>query len=249
MTLIRAGLISLALLVGAAERPATAQSISAAPDSAEEAIALFVELNNRSELLSAEGKRLLAGELDDIDRPGEGILPPADKVLRISDTESVARVPAREGSHPDLYFYLDRESDGWTVTAIRTLSLTGLFQEMRRTLRQMPTRSPVEEASLRNAELILSDDRTLLAWAAEHSVLLDRARADPRSPDVAREFEAAGGNQVRTDDGLIILSVGGIMDNEVGFLFAPEGRLPAISLTDYIWIEPAGRGWYLFKTT
>jgi hypothetical protein len=249
VTLLRTLLISLTLAAGSAVPFVSTQAAPAAPDSAEGAIALFVELNNRAGLLSAEGKRLLAGELDDVNEPGDGTLPAADRILKISEERWVARIPARTGSHPDLYFYLQRESHGWTVTAFRSLSQTGLFHEMRRLLKAIPTRDPEQEISLRNVELILSDDRTLLAWAASHSGLMDRARADPRSAEIAREFEAEGGDQVRVDDGLIILSIGSIIDNEVGFLFAPDGRVPAISRDEYIWIEPAGGGWYLFKTT
>lgn len=247
---MRRSVIALALLLHAAAPGALSARVAvAAPDTAEAAIALFVDLNNRAALQSEQGKRLLAGELDSIDSPGGGNLPPADKVLAIGEGKAVARIPAREGSHPDLYLYLERKSGSWTIVAYRTLAVTGIIWEMRRQLREMPSRTNEQEIDLRNAELILADDQALLAWAADHRRLFERARADPASADVAREFKAEGGGRIRVQNGLIVLSIGGILDNEVGFLFPQEGRVPAIDPQDYIWIEPAGAGYYLFRTT
>jgi hypothetical protein len=102
---------------------------------------------------------------------------------------------------------------------------------------------------LRNIELVLASDSELLAWRKSHRALLERARAAPSSPEVQRELREAGASRVGVENGLTIVSIGGILDNVVGFLWAPEGRVPSISPSEYIWIEPAGDGWYLFKTT
>lgn len=45
------------------------------------------------------------------------------------------------------------------------------------------------------------------------------------------------------------VSIGGLADNEVGFVLA-DGELGlTISSDDYIWIEPLAGGWHLFRTT
>lgn len=208
----------------------------------------FVALNNSRSLLSAEGKALLAGELDDADTPGLGNLPPPDRLVRIRADFAVARIRAHGGA-PDLYWFLERRSDGWSVVGMRALALTGVVAELRRLLRAQPTRTAQEEVTLRNAELTLSPDRGLLAWAAAHRALLAQVRAAPGSPEANRAVKAAGGNYSRVENGIVFLSIGGILDNEVGFLLPLAGPPPAMDDSNYIWVEPAVDGWYLFKTT
>ena len=45
------------------------------------------------------------------------------------------------------------------------------------------------------------------------------------------------------------VSVGGLADNEVGFVLAAGELGLTISPSDYIWIEPLAGGWHLFRTT
>jgi hypothetical protein len=212
-------------------------------------MARLVALNNSRRLNSAEGKALLSGELDRMDFAGSGTWSAPDPIVAIGADGAVARLSDPAGLFADSYFYLRRGSAGWTVYAYRTLALTGVLEELRRLLKAAPSRSPEEERSLRNAELVLARDRELIAWAQAHRDLLDRARAEPGSAAVARELESAGGTGVRVEEGRTIVSIGGILDNEVGFLFAPDGRPPPIDPSRYIWVEPIGDGWYLFKTT
>jgi hypothetical protein len=228
---------------------APGQARDAGPPSPEAAVSRFVALNNIRALQSDEAEGLLAGEFSRLRLQGGGDLPEADKVLVITEAKAVARLPAREGGNPDLYLYLERAPGGWRLVAWRTLALTGLLAELRRQLQLLRDRTPDQEEALRHTQLVLAPDRTLLAWAMEHRALLDRCRAEPGSPAVARALKAAGGNGIRVEDGITFVSIGGILDNEVGFLFAPEGRLPGIDQSHYIWIEPAREGWYLFKTT
>ena len=209
----------------------------------------LVALNNSRALKSPEGEALLSGELDDLKSAGSGDWPHPDRVVAIGADRAVGRRSSPTGQFSDSYFYLRRGAEGWSIYAYRTLALTAVLAELRRLLRAQPARSPEEERSLRNAELVLAPDRELIAWAQAHRDLLERARAEPASADLARDLEEAGGNRVQVDNGSTIVSIGGILDNEVGFLFAPDGRPPAIDPDSYIWIEPAGDGWYLFKTT
>lgn len=209
----------------------------------------FVALNNARGLASPEGKALLEGELDDVDTPGLGTLPTPDRVIRIREGAAVARTAANASGSPDLYWYLEKREEGWALVGMRALALVGVLAELRRLLRAQPTRSAEEELSLRNAELTLSADRELLAWAAAHRQLLAQVRAAPGSPEANRAVKAAGGTYSRVEGGILFLSIGGILDNEVGFLLPLAGPPPAIDDSSYIWIEPAVDGWYLFKTT
>lgn len=241
---------SLALTLACAATPSlTAGPGGPLPSTPEAAMSQFVALNNSRALQSAEAEALLAGELDSITSAGSGELPESDRIVATGKGEAVARLPAVEGSHPDLYFYLRKKADGWRIVAYRTLALTGLLRELVRLDSMAAIPDPELEEAVRNAKLVLSPDQTLIAWASQHRDLLERARTAPASPAVAQDLKAAGALGVRVEEGLVIVSIGGILDNEVGFLWAPPERLPGIDPSHYIWIESAGGDWYLFKTT
>jgi len=56
-------------------------------------------------------------------------------------------------------------------------------------------------------------------------------------------------NGLRRSGNRVHVSIGGLADNEVGFVLA-DGELGlTISSDDYIWIEPLAGGWHLFRTT
>jgi hypothetical protein len=239
----------LCLACLAVATPVLAEAARALPPTPEAAMARFVTLNNARGLASAEGKALLAGELDSADTPGLGELAPADRIVRIGADSAVARIPAGADGAPDLYWFLERRDGGWSLVGMRTLALTGVLVEMRRLLLAQPSRTADEEAILRNAELTLAPDRKLLAWAAAHRQLLAQVRAAPGSAETERAVRAAGGNRSWREGGNVFLSIGGILDNVVGFLLPDAGPPPAMDSSGYIWIEPAVDGWYLFKTT
>ena len=50
--------------------------------------------------------------------------------------------------------------------------------------------------------------------------------------------------------GVTTVTIGGVLDNSLGFLHAADpAAVPPVGPEEYIWIEPVGDGWYLFKTT
>jgi hypothetical protein len=51
------------------------------------------------------------------------------------------------------------------------------------------------------------------------------------------------------ESGAIEIMIGGVVDNSVGFLFVGEQAPPPMSDDNYIWVEPIGDGWCLFRTT
>jgi hypothetical protein len=236
-------------MVGAPSVPRAAIAADALSPTPEAAMTRFVSLNNGRRLASEEGKALLAGELDEVDTPGMGQLSAPDRLVRTGADSAVARIPANADGAPDLYWFLERREGSWSVVGMRTLALTGVVVELRRLLRAQPSRTADEETVLRNAELTLAPDRELLAWAAGHRELLAKVRAAPGSAATDRAVQVAGGNRSRLEGGIVFLSIGGILDNEVGFLLPLTGRPPTMDAGGYIWIEPAIDGWYLFKTT
>ena len=232
-------MILLPLLLAAAATPILAPT----PDAA---MALLLDLDRRSALQSAEGRALLAGELDRVDAPTFGDLGAPDKIQMVAPATAVARIPAN-GSHPDLYFFLTNTS-GWTITAARSLALTGLLQELIRLDEANPSKDPKVRQSVKNARLTLATDRELLAWAGTNRALLERARTAPDAPGVEAALKEAGANRAYRDGAAVHVSIGGVLDNEVSFLWT-AGAPPAMDPHSYIWVEAAGSGWYLYKTT
>jgi hypothetical protein len=65
-----------------------------------------------------------------------------------------------------------------------------------------------------------------------------------------RELNLRAISRELTNPGCVFLSLGGILDNEVGYLFAPPScEKPEMTPSHYILIEPIAPSWYLYKTT
>ena len=117
---------------------------------------------------------------------------------------------------------------------------------------------------LANLELMLASDRDLRAWFDHNRHDLETLRAMTQNGR-----ETAGNDDEMTmvdtsalrrrlhldaisfsSTGIVRVTIGGMTDNEVGFLHASNpAAVPPIDPSDHIWIEPLGDGWYLFRTT
>jgi hypothetical protein len=54
----------------------------------------------------------------------------------------------------------------------------------------------------------------------------------------------------KVDDKQMEVVIGGVTDNTVGFLYAPDNRPPTSGAnSEYIWVEKVADNWYLFRTT
>jgi hypothetical protein len=261
--------IVAALLLGGAAMPAFAQAnLATGADLSGPRAALdhLLALNGASAMAGPEGQALLTGELARLDHPSLGPLVTPDALVALAGGRAVARIPAHGDDLPDLYLYLRRKLDGrWTIEAARTLAVMEIPRELRRTLRAMPNRTAELEAALRNAELTLASDRALRIWFGENRGALERLRriaeAGGTPPgEIERVVDTPEARQRLQDlhaillrishTGVVSVTIGGILENSVGFLHASDPDLvPAIDPSDHIWIEPVGDGWYLFKTT
>jgi hypothetical protein len=208
----------------------------------------FVTLNAASALASREGEALLAGEIDGYDRPSFGPLPASDRLVMLTDERAVARLPAQGERQPDIYLYLRARGGAWTIEALRTLATTGIARELRRLYRAMPSRTAEQEWQLANAELTLASDRELREWFGRNREALDQVRSTADAHLLLERLHLIAID--RASGGLVRLTIGGLVDNEVGFLHVADPALvPPIDPSGHFWIEPLGDGWYLFKTT
>jgi len=53
----------------------------------------------------------------------------------------------------------------------------------------------------------------------------------------------------KIDEKQIEIIIGGVTDNTVGFLYAPDNKPPLLGPSEYIWVEKVADKWYLFRTT
>jgi hypothetical protein len=258
----------LAPLALSASSPCFCQSNllpGAETDGPRAAVAHLLALNSASALDGEEGRALLAGELDASHRATFGPLSEPDRIVMLVGARAVARLPAEGDDRPDIYLYLSMTSGVWTIDSVRALALTGILRQLRRLLRASPQRTAQEEATLANAELVLASDRDLRTWFAGHrsdmqmlADVAERRRGEAgngglaiTTADAAALLEQLHLNSLGVSrDGLVEVTIGGMVDNMVGFLHARDAAsVPPIDPDDHIWIEPLGDGWYLFRTT
>ncbi|MEO7411341.1 MAG: hypothetical protein ABIU10_08490 [Sphingomicrobium sp.] len=243
----------------------SAADVSATPEVAQRAVlAQFAKLSIGNELQSTEGKRIRHGEAISWAFPGAGSVV-FDKVIQVAPDQSVARLPASDAG-PDRYLFLARVGGEWKIVAGRSLALTGLLAMLKSEFEKLPNRSIQQEATLRNARLTLSSDQYLSEWFnSHHDELDDLRKAFVKSATTSWRNDMPGleGGATsskltelgllsvfRNEAGHIQVTIGGMVDNEVGFMFVEaDAKPPAISSSRYIWVEPLSGGWYYYKTT
>ena len=261
-------MIALALLLHISaptqDGPAVAPISTAPSPGPGDTIARFLDLNKAGRLDSKDGRALFGGELAQMRASTLGPLTASDKIIAVGDAVAVARLPANSGNPTDIYLYLGITASGaWAIEAIRALALPQFVATLRNDLIQRASRTEEEEHTLAQIDLMMRSDAQLRQWFIDNRGKMDALRkvalaegsgAGSRriESDAARTAlgEIHGSTLELSDTGAVIVTLGGIVDNTVGFLFAPHANAaPQIGTGSYIWVEPVGDGWFLFKTT
>jgi hypothetical protein len=224
----------------------------------------FVTLANTGQLTSPEGQAILTGEAKEMATEAKSMLPAADRIISVSPDFAAARFVLRGagGDEADAYFYLQRMPSGWAVSAFRAMAMTGMDMMLLAEMKKQKTLSLEDQVRKRNLELILSPDSKLRAWfTANRPALEDIANAwtrlpAPRSSASSRDAEGVGASlpalglsSVADLAGGVQITIGGTVDNKVGFLRAGPSGPPAIDPSSYIWLEDLGGGWFLYRAT
>lgn len=220
----------------------------------------------------------LFGELaQDANGPTVGAEVPAASVVTyrpvsMSGDAAVFAVTIRERDRVlDLYAFLESRGSEWRMGSIRGLALPPLYYMLLDSLKAKPALPDSEAADLANMELVTSSDSALRAYFTTHraelvalvtafidaDIALARAnewfRPVETPPELAARLRALSLNAISRDSenpGCIRVSIGGILDNDVGYLYAPAGCTPpAMSPHDVILLDGLDPGWYLYKTT
>ena len=169
-----------------------------------------------------------------------------DQILMVSPTHAAARTSGEhEGEHWEGYVYLERETE-WRVVRLRSFRLTALEDERARL--RASKRTPQIADRLRNLDLTLASDRTLASWFKTHHAELETLTQESTVEREARRCRQLGLTRVERSAGAVHVVVGGIRRDDVGFLFSPEAPPPPINPQNYLWVEPLGDGWFLYRT-
>lgn len=240
--------------------PAAPLMAQASADESAQQVVLsqFARLSSDKALLSPAGTNLRTGEAAKWDAPTFGPMN-FDRIIQTGPGTAVARMPATADLE-DTYIYLRRVGGAWKVEAGRSLALMGVPRALRSQLERKPNPTSVERAALRNLRLMLSSDRELGTWfLAQHSRLqlllnsfkrqqVNSVCSHEKSSSISAELVELGLTCIAKGDGdQVRFVIGGMVDNEVGFMVTSEP--PRITSSEYIWIEPMGDGWYLYRTT
>jgi hypothetical protein len=228
----------------------------------------FLDLNKDHLLLSPEAKALLTGEaLERWKSPHWGKLTESpDHVELLRKGRAVGRVQwfGANEQVTDFYFYLSFDG-AWKLEAVRYLALTGVIEMAYLELKAI--KSPTQEQiyQLKNLELTLASDGKLRKWFTENQAALSGivellASSEECSTgyyakskctaEVQSAMRAAyiGGIE-KHKDGDVFLTIGGMTDNEVGFLYSPRNSPPPIDPGEFIWVERVSEHWFLYRTT
>lgn len=241
----------LAIVLGACAPAALAQT------SPEATLSRFIELANAGQLKTPQGQALLTGEARQMATDAASNLPAVDRIVAVSPDLAAARIVLRgdKGAEADAYFYMERTEGRWAVSAYRAMAMTGMDMALLAEMKKQPKLSAEDELLKRNLELMLSTDGQLRAWFAANRPALEdlakswRARPAPRAREHGPALAALGLSAIENKGDGVQITIGGKLDNTVGFLRAGPSGPPPISPSDYIWIEPLGDGWFLFRTT
>jgi hypothetical protein len=195
--------------------------------------------------------------------------------LRVREDRAVVAVTvAAEDTTTDGYLYLQRSQGRWQIVAFRALALPPLFFMGLDELQALPARTAEQERMLRNTRLTAASDSALKAHFVRHRPAIealgraaaagevtwlgsepadDESTLSPALLRMREQLRALDLGAVLRDEhasGCVLLYIGGMIDNSVGYLHAPEGcRVPEMTPSYFIYVEELALGWYLYKTT
>lgn len=262
-------ILPLVLMCGSlASSLSFAQRADASIDGARAVLARLADLSKRQSIQTEAARKLLTGEMLELKISSFGKLTDApDKVLLLEKNSAIGRfqLSGENDQITDVYFYLQHDN-GWKVSAVRLLALTGIIEQAYLGLKAKPTLTEEERELIQNLKLTLAQDKELKMWFSVNSKSLDNlctllrakstssvfyvSRDDKKFSDAAELLRGLNLSAARVEaNGDVEIVIGGVTDNTVGFINSRSKSPPKISPSSYIWVEEVAANWYLFRTT
>ncbi len=247
-------------------------------EAATKAVRQYINLHNSGSDHAAAMRAMLAPEAVSFGLPPMGKLlfeqsEAEPNVLVVGNNYAVARTRLNDPKPLDVYFYLRRDTN-WKITALRALACNGPLGAIADQLRKKKASGSLnadEHQTLQNLEITLATDKDLKTWFKQNQSALEQLAQsgsqlspgtsilvnDHRQPHEISEnlvvkeklkvLHLSSLNKV--DEKQIEIIIGGVTDNTVGFLYAPDNKPPLLGPSEYIWVEKVADKWYLFRTT
>jgi len=154
----------------------------------------------------------------------------------------------------DFYIYIVKDSDKWKITSLRRFFLPAFIYTVRDSLLNLKSQSSNDSVFLLSLKLFTASDKELISYLKanvekfqELSSLFINNEKDKANGALA----SAGCNAIYTDKkypGCIFIQIQKFENFEAGFIQAVDAiLLPAISFDEFIYIEEAVEGWYVYR--
>ncbi len=110
--------------------------------------------------------------------------------------------------------------------------------------------TPRKVKSRKNVAVATVEKATIDTEEDEPRTIETVTRNTPKFPKTAAALKSLHLTALETKSNANIeITIGGITDNSVGFVYSPSGTPPPIDGWRYIWVEKIASDWYLYRTT
>lgn len=222
----------------------------------------------------------LVGEMaaQDVGRSVGSLLPPGFRAsyrrLMNDGTRAVyAVLVVGQGQFTDSYAYLEKDSTGWKIAAVRALKLPREFLNALRVLRQQHNLPDSVHATFLNMQLLAAPDTSLKLIFLEHKQAFETLVSEYRAqgedgvsvspsgrPTSSRTFgpverrlaslHLTSVYRERTLPGCVFVVIGNEGTSAVGYLYDAGGcHVPEMSPDHFIYVERIAPRWWVYKTS
>jgi len=154
----------------------------------------------------------------------------------------------------DFYCYLIKIQNDWKINAVRRFLLPAFIYTIRDSLSQLNTLTKNDSAFYLSLQLFTLTDKELKSYFKSNVndfQNLISSFNDNLKEQVDIYLSSLGCNAIYTDKsypGCIFVQILMFEDMEAGFIQAADARLlPEISVEEFIYIEEAERGWFIYR--
>jgi hypothetical protein len=183
----------------------------------------------------------------------EGVVVTRRLIANKGSSEVYAVDLEKDGRVQNWYAFLREDNSKWKIEAVRTLAQVGILYAAKQELLKKARLTDEERWDLENIKLTLSDDQTLKDFLLKNHSVLNQITEAVKNNDIDKANEISHSiylGKVSHEGQNILILIGGILDNSVGFMYIPDAA-PRIEITptEYIYLEQVKGSWYVYKTT
>lgn len=161
-----------------------------------------------------------------------------------------------QGRRKDTYLFITHKNK-WIVSGIRQFSLIEPYEAFLEEAKEN------KDYEVGNAKLVLMSDFELKSWFLTHEKEMNAivklcyngnintvSASDSKNIDISKYLKDLHLHSIKkSDNGNYFVTIGGMVDNHVGFIYSKKEKVPKINPSNYIWLEQIAPCWFLYRTT